>query len=126
MRGRPTKTYRIVAGKKAHRLRAEKALGKPLPPKAVVHHADGSMNEHAPLVVCENQGYHFLLHVRMRVLQAGGNPNTDRICVYCKAVKPMVDFYAYTNRPNVWRCKACVKRNALQWKRAKKETGGAV
>lgn len=46
-----------------HIVIAEKAFGKPLPPKCVVHH-------HSPvqLVVCENQGYHLLLHKRQRHL----------------------------------------------------------
>lgn len=44
-----------------HILIAEKALGKYLPPGAVVHH-------HSPtqLVICEDQAYHMLLHKRMR------------------------------------------------------------
>jgi hypothetical protein len=48
-----------------HILVAEKALGKPLPPKAVVHH-------HTPeqLVICQNQAYHLLLHQRQRALNA--------------------------------------------------------
>lgn len=49
-----------------HRVRAEIALGKPLPPGAVVHHADGSKNDNAPLVICQNENYHRLLHARMR------------------------------------------------------------
>lgn len=76
-----------------HRKRAELALGKPLPPKAVVHHADGSKDEHAPLVICESQAYHRLLHARMRVKAAGGDPNTDKVCSDCGLVKPQTAFY---------------------------------
>lgn len=49
-----------------HRLRAERALGKPLPGKVVVHHADGSKHPNAQLVICQDQAYHMLLHARMR------------------------------------------------------------
>jgi hypothetical protein len=107
MRGRPTKWYRRIGSTLAHRARAEKALGKPLPPKAVVHHADGSKSEFAPLVICENQAYHGLLHTRMRVKQMGGNPNTDRVCAYCQQVKPMSAFKKITTKPNVWHCLEC-------------------
>lgn len=49
---------------------AEKALGKPLPKGAVVHHVDLNKqnNVGSNLVVCPNQAYHLLLHKRMRDL----------------------------------------------------------
>jgi hypothetical protein len=61
-----------------HILVAEKALGKPLPPKAVVHH-------HTPkqLVVCQDHAYHMLLHQRMRALKACGHASW-RKCQFCK------------------------------------------
>jgi hypothetical protein len=70
---------------KAHRgfvrdyiLKAEKALGKYLPKKAVVHH-------HAieQLVICENQRYHKLLHRRAEALLSCGHANW-RKCWICK------------------------------------------
>jgi len=86
------RTY--IEGKtlEVHRLRAEKALGKPLPKGAVIHHADGSKDENAPLVICQDNGYHRLLHARMRVRAAGGNPNTHRICSGCKRAKSFDNF----------------------------------
>jgi hypothetical protein len=51
-----------------HILIAEKALGKPLPPKAVVHHANGSRNS-GPLVICQDRAYHWLLHRRENKLK---------------------------------------------------------
>lgn len=51
-----------------HRLRAEAALGHPLPEGAVVHHANGTTSDDSPLVICQDQAYHLLLHARMRDL----------------------------------------------------------
>jgi hypothetical protein len=65
-----------------HILLAEKALGKPLPPKAIVHHANGSKN-YGLLVICPNQKYHALLHYRMRALKECGYATWVK-CRYCK------------------------------------------
>jgi hypothetical protein len=79
-----------------HRVRAERALGKPLPAGAIVHHADGSIDADAPLVICQDQSYHLLLHRRMRIVRAGGNPNTDKVCSRCRLAKPKTEFYQVT------------------------------
>lgn len=80
-----------------HRVRATRALGKPLPPQAVIHHSDGSKRPDAPLVICEDIRYHNLLHFRMRVLEAGGNPNTDRVC-RCGFVGPKASCFSKDKR----------------------------
>lgn len=51
-----------------HRFVAEKALGKPLPATAIVHHVneDKADNRNCNLVVCQDTAYHKLLHKRMR------------------------------------------------------------
>lgn len=72
--------------KRLHVARAESALGKPLPKGAQVHHADGSKRADAQLVICQDQAYHSLLHTRMRIRSAGGNPNIDKICSQCRRV----------------------------------------
>lgn len=77
---------------RVHQVRAERALGRPLPKGAQVHHLDGSTSDDAPLVICPDQKYHSLLHARARVIQAGGNPNTERVCSGCKRPKPMAEF----------------------------------
>jgi hypothetical protein len=94
-----------------HRVRAELALGKPLPPGSPVHHVDGTKNEFSPLVICQDRDYHWLLHVRTRIRDAGGNPNTDAICTTCKQVKPRTDFYKTKGRRLglSTRCKACMR-----------------
>lgn len=53
-----------------HTFIAEQALGKRLPPGALVHHVDGDElnNDPANLVICPDRGYHNLLHKRTREL----------------------------------------------------------
>ncbi|MGA2159822.1 MAG: hypothetical protein ABSG90_11475 [Dehalococcoidia bacterium] len=65
-----------------HIILAEKALGKPLPLKAEVHHYNGTKNS-GPLVLCQDRKYHMLLHQRMRALKACGNASWLK-CWICK------------------------------------------
>jgi hypothetical protein len=93
----------------AHRVRAERAFGRALPARAVVHHADGSKNIDAPLVICEDTAYHNLLHMRTRTFRAGGNPDADRICLRCRVVKRLVEFGPAPSKPmgrKSW-CRPC-------------------
>lgn len=78
-----------------HRRIAAKALGRPLPKGVEVHHHDnnGRNNGNGNLVICQDHDYHFLLHKRQRILQRGGNPNTDSWCSVCKTVQPIENFY---------------------------------
>jgi hypothetical protein len=77
-----------------HLLIAEKALGKPLPLGAVVHHVNEVQddNRNDNLVICQDNSYHRLIHVRMRIVAFGGNPDTDKICCKCKFVKKRTEF----------------------------------
>lgn len=58
-----------------HILLAEKALGKPLPKGAIVHHTGERHENHGPfkLVICPNQEYHSLIHKRMKELEHENN-----------------------------------------------------
>jgi hypothetical protein len=116
---RPLKpaTYRWQGYARLHRQRAEAALGHPLPPGACVHHADGTKRDDSQLVICQDNAYHRLLHQRMRILRAGGNPNTDWWCSACKQPRSQVDFYVRrqdsegkrAGRP-VTVCRTCLKQ----------------
>ena len=65
--------YRFVNSKAEHVAVAEKSLGKPLPPGAVVHHVneDKLDNRNSNLVICPDRAYHNALHAKMRAQSAG-------------------------------------------------------
>lgn len=117
-RASDTKRYKEQGTKRVHVIRAERALGKPLPIGAEVHHADGSIRADAPLVICQDKAYHRLLHARMRVVRAGGNPDTQAVCSRCGQPKDLSDFYVRkTVRPErshwasafrITTCKPCI------------------
>jgi hypothetical protein len=65
-----------------HILIAEKALGGPLPPRAVIHHY-GEKTENTKIVICPDQEYHCLLHVREKALKETGHADW-RKCKICK------------------------------------------
>lgn len=102
--------------RKDHILIAEAAIGRTLPVGAVVHHVDGDSlnNARTNLVICQSQDYHMLLHVRARVVKAGGDPNRDCLCRICWQVKPRDCFHANRNAKTTGRqtwCKPCRKEH---------------
>ena len=68
-----------------HVLVAEKALGKPLPAGAAVHHWDENRSNNDPsnLLICPSNAYHRLIHQRMKAFDSCGNANW-RKCYFCQ------------------------------------------
>jgi len=85
-----------------HILVAEKALGKPLPNGAVVHHHNKCRNDNRPtnLVICPDTKYHKHLHQRMDAKEACGNPNWLK-CYVCKIydAPENIQNYRYSTKP---------------------------
>lgn len=91
-----TQGYRAFGGKLEHRLVAEKVLGRPLKEEEIVHHHDENRLNNTPsnLVICPSHAYHFLLHQRMRALEACGHADW-RLCQLCGKYSPQ-------NDPDLW------------------------
>lgn len=99
-----------------HRVRAENALGCPLPLGSEVHHVNEQKGDPlGPLVICQDHAYHMALHARLNVLRAGGDPFLDKICHRCRVPKPRADFY---NKSNL--CPPCARMHAKEANRRAK------
>lgn len=68
-----------------HLLIAERVLGRPLPRDVEVHHVDmdPGNNANRNLVICQDHGYHGLLHQRQHALDACGDANA-MLCQFCQ------------------------------------------
>lgn len=88
---------------------AERALGRLLPDGVEVHHVDGdpTNNRNANLVICQDKAFHKLLHARSRVVRAGGNPNTQKVCGQCDSVKDLGEFNVMRANKSSGRQSAC-------------------
>jgi hypothetical protein len=69
-----------------HVLIAETAIGKPIRDGAIVHHVNGKKddNRNENLVICENEEYHQLLHLRTRAYRECGHADW-RWCRFCRS-----------------------------------------
>jgi hypothetical protein len=102
-------------GKREHIVVAERALGKPLPAGAVVHHFNENPSDNRPenLVVCPSEHYHNLLHKRMRALAACGNADYLK-CKICKEYDARENLFVEAGDRHHWH-RSC--RNAQIKKR---------
>jgi hypothetical protein len=106
-----TKDYREFDNVRLHRIRAQKALGRELKGTERVHHLDGSKTDDAPLVICPDEAYHKLLHMRAKVLAAGGNPDTQKVCNSCGRPKDFIAFEPHRrkDRPAGGLARRCIE-----------------
>lgn len=113
-----------------HVVVAERALGRPLPAGAAVHHVDGNRRNNTPsnLVICQDAVYHNLLHLRARTLRLGGNPDTERYCGDCVTVKPFAAFNLRTSKQGMRPqsvCRACQSIRFKAWSAKRKAAKAA-
>lgn len=111
-----------VGGKKVmqHTVIATQALGKPMPPGAVVHHIDQNPSNNHPsnLVICPNEAYHKLLHQRQRAFDASGHYHWRR-CTLCKQYDdPANDMWISRKKAHH---RACDNARAAAYKAQRKE-----
>lgn len=102
-----------------HVLVAERAIGKRLPPGAVVHHVNRDPTDNRPenLVICDSQAFHWLLHRRERALDACGHVDWLR-CPYCKKYDdPSVLYLTRNGRAGYHRACENTANNARRAKR---------
>lgn len=104
---------------------AERALGKMLPPGAVVHHVDENGLNNAPsnLVVCPDEAYHNALHRRMRAQAECGNPNYEK-CSFCKSWDDPTKMSSVqkSDRPSITYWHAACQRAYKAAKKLKKDS----
>ena len=83
-----------------HILISEAAIGRPLPDSAQVHHY-GHVSDNSKIIICENQEYHYLLHLRERAIEACGNPDF-RKCKFCHEYDDIKNMYVNQSKHHGW------------------------
>ena len=109
--------------KLAHVDVAEKALGKPLPNGAEVHHIDENPSNNAPsnLVICPDVAYHKLLHQRQRAFDACGHYGW-RKCQFCRQYDDSA--HLWTSRKKAYHRGCAATARAAYNKLRKEATNG--
>lgn len=95
-----------------HVVVVERAISRQILPPIVVHHVDRVRTNNQPsnLCVLQDSGEHARLHARLRVLRAGGNPWTEKLCAMCRLPKPFAAFYNAKRSDCIECCRADMQR----------------
>ena|SRR3990167_9005975 len=103
-----------------HIVIAERALGRYLPDGTEVHHFNEIRNNNSNhnLIICEDHGYHVLLHTRQRIVARGGDPNMEKICSACQQVKPRSEFSRHRSKGDglSLSCRSCASVRHRVWR----------
>ena len=120
--------YMRLGTEYVHRLVAESVLGRKLRTEEQVHHVDEDKSnyENSNLVICPDASYHKLLHSRQRIVDMGGNPNTDKYCKYHDKLHNRTEFSTTSHydglsnycrkATNEYRKEKGINRGKFNWK----------
>lgn len=103
-----------------HIVIAERALGRFIEWPVLVHHHNRikADNRGSNLVICQDEAYHQLLHMRQRALEACGHA-TWRRCVYCGQydAPEQMQVHARGRRTEQFHHRECVRLNRARVRR---------
>jgi hypothetical protein len=109
------------AGNYEHVRIVEQVLGHKLPAGARVHHLDGNglNNDKDNLVVCPNESYHKLLHIRQDAMAATGDYN-QRHCTHCGQYDKVSNLKKLPSLTESYYHRSCDSARRTEYNRAKR------
>lgn len=100
-----------------HVIVAEDALGQRLPKGAAVHHVNGDITDNRPsnLVICQDHGYHMLIHKRQRAMDECGHADWYQ-CRFCRQWGPSESMWVHPRRGGMAHHTACQNKYRNEWR----------